>query len=80
MPDSVVRMESERRCNPEFDKNLRSYRQGSERSRHAGTVQMPSEERGTKVGSAKDVEGAADGTPGDTVERGQVPAYLGLVN
>ena len=80
MPNPIVRMKGERHRNTKLQQHLRSNRQRSEGSRHARAIEMPSEEWGEEVGGAKDVEAAAESASSDTIQGGEIPADLGLVD
>ena len=41
---------------------------------------MPSKERSADVGGSKDVEAPTENAACDTVQTGQIPAYLGFVD
>lgn len=80
MPDSIERVESEGERKQSLGRELESHRPGGESGGEGGALEVPAECGRGEVGQTEEVESTGQGDSGDSVERGEVPGYLGLVD
>jgi len=80
MSQSIQRMKHERKRHRPLNQQFRNNRPTSKRSRNTRGFQMPSESRGDEVRETEEVEAPREDGAGDSVERGEIPCYLGLVD
>lgn len=80
MSQSVKAVECEGHRERELGRDLGDNRPRRERRRHGRRVQVPAEERRNEVRRAENVEAARQHGTSDTVQNGQDPGDLGLVD
>lgn len=76
MPDPMHGMKGKREAIDAFDRQLHQNGQGRKPCRHAGRVEMPTQQWGHEVCEAKDVERARKDDGGVPVEGAADPGYL----
>lgn len=80
MPDTIKAVKCEWQRNGVFGQKLEHDRPASKRSCHGLRLDMPSKQRCNKICCAKDIEAARKNTACQSVQTGQVPCYLRLVD
>lgn len=80
MPDSVERVKCEGQRHQELQPALHQRRELRETLGERCGFDVPAQQRGDEVGETEHVEAAREDGAGDTVEAGEHPGNLGLVD
>lgn len=80
MPNAIKRMERKGHRNNELQSSLHQQRQASKRRSHARRIQVPAEQGRDEICGTENVEPAGENAAGDTVQCGENPGDLGLVD
>lgn len=80
MPDSIPAVEGERHGNRRLDQALCDVSEGTESLGDGRRLEVPAEQRRDGVGSEEGVGAGGEGNTSDTVEGGEDPGELGLVD
>ena len=80
MPQSVPAMKRKRKTDGPLDQPLSNFPKTAKPFRQSDALEMPAQQWGDEVGGAEEIEAAAQERAGDTVQRREIPCYLGFVD
>jgi hypothetical protein len=80
MPNAVQAVEDKRERNQRLGSDLGGNGPRRETSRHDRRLEMPADRGRDEIRQAVDVQAAGEGEAGESVQHGEIPRYLGLVD